>query len=164
MRNLIIGNVVNRQRVFAAGTLLALMLASGNLNKASAQGSATWAIAQAQQAVRQQINEQEGTRAQTVQFNRDAQTEFRANAAVRVSGTGTFAGNNDSRNNADRWREFSYEATVTNRGRNRGNNVSDVRYDWRGGWSDNGRDNNRGGDGNDRGQNIYCASDDGRRF
>jgi hypothetical protein len=165
MRNIGVCNLVNRSILFAVGTLLALILASGNLSKVSAQGSGAWAITQAQQAVRQQISNQEGGRAQTIRFNSDAQTEAGANAAVRVSGTGTFSGNNDSLNNKGRWREFSYEATVANRGRYRGNNsnVSGVRYDWKGGWPGNGRDNDDRGGGGYRAQSIYCASDDGRR-
>ncbi len=167
MNNIGVRNVVNRNILFAAFTLLAVMLASGSMSLVSAQGSGEWAIAQAQRAVRQQITTQEGGRGPTVFFNSDAQTEARMNAAVRVSGTGTFANNNDSRyndprNNNARSRAFSYEALVNSRNRNNNNNVSGIKYDWRGGWSGNDRDNNGGG-GDYRGQSIYCASDDGRR-
>jgi hypothetical protein len=163
MRNIGAYNLANCSPLLAAGPLLALLLSSGNPSQVSAQGSKAWTIAQAQQAVRQQIANQEGGRAQIVRFNSDAQTEARSNAAVRVSGTGVFSANNGSRNDTSRWREFSYEAIVLNRSRNRGNNssVSGVRYDWRGGWSSSNDNNNSRG--NYRSQNIYCASDDGRR-
>jgi hypothetical protein len=163
MRNIGVYNLANRSLLLAAGALLALLISSGNPSQVSAQGSEAWAIARAQQAVRQQIANQEGGRAQIVRFNSDAQTEARPNAAVRVSGTGAFSANNGSRNDPSRWREFSYEAIVLDRSRNRGNNssVSGVRYDWRGGWSSSNDNNNSRG--NYRSQSIYCASDDGRR-
>jgi hypothetical protein len=164
MKDIGVRTWVIRNLLLAACTVLL----SGSLRPVVAQGSGDWAIAQAQRAVRQQITNREGGRGSTVSFNNDAQTEARANAAIRVSGTGTFSNNNDARNNAarnnqGRGREFSYEAFVNNRNRNSNySNVSGVRYDWRGGWWGNGRDNNdRGGD--YRGQSIYCASDDGRR-
>ncbi len=153
---------------FTSFALLAVMLAGDNLRIASAQSSGDWAIAQAQRAVRQQIINQEGGQGASVTFNRNAQTEPRSNGAVRVSGTGAFANNsryNNSRNNNGRTREFTYEATVSNRNRNRSrnqsyNNVSDIRYDWGSGWPNNNSNNN---DYNYRNQSIYCASDDGRR-
>lgn len=160
--NIGVFNLMNRSRLFAACAFL--ILTSGSLNQASAQGSGAWAVAQAQQAVRQQINAQEPGRSQMVRFNSDAQTESRSNMTVRVSGTGTFSGDNNSRNAAGRSRDFSYEAIVSNRGRNRNStgNVSDVRYDWTGGWPGDRRDNYDRGE-NSRTQSIYCASDDGRR-
>ncbi len=166
--NIEVGNSANRRLLYAACTVLALLLASGNLSKVSAQGSGAWAIAQAQHAVRQQITNQEGGRTPTVSFNNDTQTESRTNSGVRVSGTGTFSNNsnaryNNGRNNDARPRDFSYQATVNNRNRNNSyNNVSDIRYDWRGDRSGNERDNNDRGGGY-RSQSIYCASDDGRR-
>jgi hypothetical protein len=181
--NIEIGNAAQHRILYAVGTVFALLLASGNLSKVSAQGSGAWAIAQAQRAVRQQIINQEsqqesrqdgrqdgrreGWGGSTVTFNRDTQTESISNSGVRVSGTGTFSINNNARygngrNNAARSREFSYEATVNNRNRNNSySNVSDIRYELRGRWPGSDRDNNeRGGD---RTQSIYCASDDGRR-
>ena len=153
------------RNIIAVLSLLAVTLACGSLSTVSAQN----AIAQAQRAVEQQITRQEGGRGAAVSFNNDAQTESRTNAAVRVSGTGVFSSNNDSRynnsrnnnarNSGARSREFIYEALVNSRSRNRNySNVSGIRYDWRGGWSGNG-----GYDSDDRVQNIYCASDDGRR-
>lgn len=167
MNNIGVFNLKNGNRLFAACALL--ILTSGNLSQVSAQSSGAWAVARAQQAVRQQINTQETGRSQTIRFNNDAQTESRSNMTVRVSGTGTFLNDNNSRNNsrnaAGRSRDFSYEAIVSNRGRNRnsGGNVSDVRYDWTGGWPNDRRDNNDRGENGYRAQNIYCASDDGRR-
>ncbi len=144
--------------------LLTLILASGSLNSALAQGWGDRAIDQAQRVVREQITRREGGRNPTVIFNSDAQTEFISNRGVRVRGTGAFSYNNDPRYNNDRRynngqsRNFSYEAIVNNRNRNSNGNVSGVRYDWRGGWS--GNDSGDGGYGR---QSIYCASDDGRR-
>ena len=93
--------------LFAVPTLLAVMLAGDNLSMVSAQGSDSWAIAQAQRAVRQQVTNQEGGRGSTVTFNSNTQTELRSNGAVRVSGTGAFANNNNSRNNNARSRDFT---------------------------------------------------------
>ena len=163
MKNIEVSTLVNRNTFFAAFALLALILASGSLSSASAQGSGDRAVDQAQQAVRGQITSREGGRNPTVIFNGDAQTEFIWNRGLRVRGTGAFSHNNDSRyansrNNDGQSRNFSYEAIVNNRNRNRNGNVSGIRYDWRGGWSGNG-----GGDGGYGRQSIYCASDDGRR-
>jgi hypothetical protein len=153
---------VSRNTFFAAFILLAVIVASGGLNSVLAQRWGGRAIEEAQQAVREQIINQEGGRDRreggrdpTVLFNSDASTEFRSNAEVRVRGTGAFSQNNDwgnRGNNDGRSRAFSYEAIVNNRNRN----VSGVKYNWRGGWSGN-------GGGNYGGQRIYCASDDGRR-
>lgn len=155
MKDIGIGNLANRGMLIAACTMLATTLTIGNLSTVSAQGSGTWAIAQAQEAVRQQINNQdrgqERGRYETVRFNRDVQTEVTSNSSVRVSGTGT-SGNNRGNNNAGRNREFTYEALVSNRGRNRGGTtrVSEVRYDWREWGGDNrGRDNRGRGNDND---------------
>jgi hypothetical protein len=156
--------LVNRNTFFAAFALLALILASGSLSSALAQGWGDRAIDQAQRVVREQITRREGGRNPTVVFNSDAQTEFISNRGVRVRGTGAFSRNNDPRYNNDlrynneQSRNFSYEAIVNNRNRNSNGNVSGVRYDWRGGWS--GNDSGDGGYGR---QSIYCASDDGRR-
>jgi hypothetical protein len=134
--------------------LLVLILASGSLRSALAQGWGDWAIDQAQRVVREQITRREGGRNPTVVFNSDAQTEFISNRGVRVRGTGAFSRNNDPRYNNGQSRNFSYEAIVNNRNRNSNGNVSVVRYDWRGGWS--GNDSGDGGYGR---QSIYCASD-----
>ncbi|NOT59792.1 MAG: DUF3011 domain-containing protein [Acidobacteria bacterium] len=147
------------KKIITVFSLLALTLASDSLSQVSARS----AIAQAQRAVREQITNQEGGRGGTVSFNRDAQSEARTNSVMRVSGTGVFSNNNNSRNNNSRnnelrTREFTYEALVNNRSRNRNySNVSEIRYDWRGGWS-----GNNGDYGNNR-ESVYCASDDGRR-
>ncbi len=170
MKNIEVSTLVKRNTFFAAFTLLALILASGSLSSALAQGSGDRAINQAQRAVRERITSREGGLNPTVVFNSDAKTEFIWNRGVRVRGTGAFSRNNDPRyNNEPRYnygesRNFSYEAIVNNRNRDRDsdNNVSGVRYGWRGGWYGNGRDNDRYGDGGYRAQSIYCASDDGR--
>ncbi len=164
MKNIEVSTLANRNTFFAAFALLTLILASGSLNSALAQGWGDRAIDQAQRVVREQITRREGGRNPTVIFNSDAQTEFISNRGVRVRGTGAFSYNNDPRYNNDRRynngqsRNFSYEAIVNNRNRNSNGNVSGVRYDWRGGWS--GNDSGDGGYGR---QSIYCASDDGRR-
>lgn len=152
MKYIGVSRSVSRNTIFAAFALLAVIVASGSSNRILAQRSGERAIDQAQQAVRQQIINQVGGRDPTVLFNRDAATDIRSNAQVRVRGTGALSQNNDSGNNNGRSRTFSYEAIVNNRNRN----VSGVKYDWRGGWSGN-------GGGNYGGQQIYCASDDGRR-
>jgi len=164
MKNIEVSTLANRNTFFAAFALLTLILASGSLSSALAQGWGDRAIDQAQRVVREQITRREGGRNPTVIFNSDAQTEFISNRGVRVRGTGAFSYNNDPRYNNDRRynngqsRNFSYEAIVNNRNRNSNGNVSGVRYDWRGGWS--GNDSGDGGYGR---QSIYCASDDGRR-
>src|SRR4030095_3085621 len=165
MKNIEVSALVNRNTLFAAFALLALILASGRLRSAVAQGSGDQSIDQAQRAVREQITSREGGRNPTVIFNSDAQTEFIWNRGVRVRGTGAFSRNNDSRyansrNNDGQSRNFSYEAIVNNRYRNRNSNgnVSGIRYDWRGGWSGNG-----GGDGGYGRERLYRASADGRR-
>src|SRR6266545_1591637 len=166
MKNIEVSALVNRNTIFAAFALLALILASGGLSSVLAQGWGDRVIDQAQRAVREQITSREGGRNPTVVFNSDAQTEFIWNRGVRVRGTGAFSRNNVSRyNNDPRYnngesRNFSYEAIVNNRNRSRNSNgnVSGVRYDWRGDWS--GNDSGYGGYGR---QSIYCASDDGRR-
>src|SRR5947209_7442699 len=166
MKNIEVSTLVNRNTFFAAFTLLALILASGSLSSALAQGSGDWAIDQAQRAVREQITSREDGRNPAVVFNSDAKTEFIWNRGVRVRGTGAFSRNNDPHYNNDRRynngesRNFSYEAIVNNRNRDRDsdNKVSGIRYDWRGGWS-----GNDSGDGGNRAKSIYCASDDGRR-
>ncbi|HEV2664218.1 MAG TPA: RICIN domain-containing protein [Blastocatellia bacterium] len=171
MKNIEVSTLVKRNTFFAAFTLLALILASGSLSRALAQGSGDRAIDQAQRAVRERITSREGGRNPTVVFNSDTKTEFIWNRGVRIRGTGTFSRNNDPRyNNDQRYnygesRNFSYEAIVNNRNRDRysDNKVSGIRYDWRDGWYGNGRDNDRYGDGDYRAQSIYCASDDGRR-
>lgn len=164
MKNIGVSTLVNRNTFFAAFTLLTVILASGSLSRALAQGSGDRAIDHAQRAVREQITSREGGRNPIVLFNSDAQTEFISNTGVRVRGTGAFSRNNDSRYNNDpryndgQSRNFSYEAMVNNRNRNSNSSVSGIRYDWRSGWSGNG-----GGDGGYGRQSIYCASDDGRR-
>jgi hypothetical protein len=171
MNNIEVSTLVNRNTFFAAFTLLTVILASGGLSSALAQGSGDRAIDQAQQAVRERITSREGGRNPAVVFNSDAKTEFIWNRGVRIRGTGAFSRNNyprynnDPRYNYGESRNFSYEAIVNNRNLDRysDNNVSGIRYDWQGGWSGNGRDNDRNGDGGYRAQSIYCASDDGRR-
>ena len=143
IKNMRMCDLVNCRMPFGAGALFALVLACGSLTTVSAQGSGSWAITQAQEAVRQRINNRERGNNQAIRFNRDTQTEVRSSTVVHVSGTGTFSDNSGSSNNAGRRREFSYEALVSNRNRNRGRaDVSDVRYDLRDEWSGNGRDNN----------------------
>jgi Protein of unknown function (DUF3011) len=159
MKYIGISRSVSRNTFFAAFSLLAVIVASDSPDKVLAQRWGGRAIDDAQRAVREQIINQEGMRDHregvrdpTVLFNRDASTEFRSNAEIRVRGTGVFSQNNDYGDNDGRSRAFSYEAVVNNRNRN----VSSVRYNWRGGWSG-------GAGGNYGGQRIYCASDDGRR-
>ena len=155
MKSIEVSTMVNRNSFFAVFTMLTVILASGNLSSALAQGSGDRAIDQAQRAVRERITSREDGRNTAVVFNSDVQTEFIWNRGVRVRGTGAFSRNNDPRyNNGPRYnygesRNFSYEAIVNNRNRDRDidNNVSGVRYDWRGGWYGNGRDNDRYGDG-----------------
>ena len=143
IKNMRMCDLVTCRMLFGACTLFALVLACGSLTTVSAQGSGSWAITQAQEAVRQRINNRERGNNQAIRFNRDTQTEVRSSTVVHVSGTGTFSDNSGSYNNAGRRREFSYEALVSNRNRNRGRaDVSDVRYDLRDAWSGNGRDNN----------------------
>ncbi len=171
MKNIRVSNLANRTGLIAALALLTAILAGGSLSQVLAQDSDDRAINQAQRAVREQIINREGGRGQTVLFNRDATTEFKSNNEIRVRGTGTLSNNssnndprnNNARNNDGRSRGFSFEAIVNNRYRNNTNNVSGIRYDWRGDWSGDGRDNDRRGDRDNRVQNIYCASDDGRR-
>lgn len=158
----------NRTGLLATFALLAVMLTGIGQNGVLAQQN--WevrAINQAQQAVRNQIISREAGRGQTVRFNNDTRTESISNSQILVRGTGSFSNNsntrnNSARNNYERSRDFSYEATVNNRNRNRNrnNNVSDIRYDWQGDWFSDGRNNDNG---NYRVQNIYCASDDERR-
>jgi hypothetical protein len=163
VRIYILGNCVRLIEAFSLLAVVIVTCASGGPNRVLAQDSGDRAVNQAQRAVRQQILNREGGRGQTVLFNNDAQTEVRSNTEVRVYGTGTVSGANDSRNNNGRTREFSYEAIVGNRYRNNINNVSGIRYDWRGGLPANGRDSGRGDEGAYRAQSIYCASDDGKR-
>ena len=164
MKNIEVSTLVNRNTFFAAFTLLTVILASGSLSSALAQGPGDRAIDQVQRAVRERITSREDGRNTAVVFNSDAKTEFIWNRGVRVRGTGAFSRNNELRyNNDTRYnygesRNFSYEAIVNNRNRNRNGNVSGVRYDWRGGWS--GNDSRDGGYGR---QSVYCASDDGVR-
>jgi hypothetical protein len=166
---------VNCKRVFTVFTLLAGMLVSGSLTGVIAQGPENRAIDQAQGAVRRQILSQEGRRDNqnarrnpTVRFNDDAQSIAKSRNEVRVRGTGTFLLGSDSRNNNSRYddtqsnnrnndersRNFSYEATVNSR--NRSGNVSAIRYDWNSDWSGN-ENNNRGG--NDRRDNNRGGND-----
>jgi hypothetical protein len=157
-------NIVVQKMVLSAFALLAVVLAGGVGSTVLAQGSGDRAIDQAQRAVRQRIISQEGGRNVSVLFNTDAQTDLRSRNEVRVSGTGSFSRNNDSRysnsrdndpryndsrNNRGASRDFSYEAIVN---RNRYGSVSGVRYDLRGDRSDDGRWNN--GRGNSDGRNT----------
>lgn len=158
--------LVNRARLFGIIGLLTLCLAGSGARLALAQGAEERVIAQAQQAIRERIAGREGGRDPRILFNDDAITESRSRTEILVRGTGTFSRKSDFRNNNTRdngWggREFTYEAIVNNRNRNR--TVSGIRYDWRGAWSGDGRANDRGGEDDYRAQNIYCASDDGRR-
>lgn len=165
MRNYEVSNTVRRRMLFASCTVLAVILTSLSASNVSAQNSGTWAINQAQQAVRRQIvNERaqergqypadQGRNAATVQFNNDVRTEARSNSALLVTGTGSASTNNGyNNNNNDRSRSFSYEALVNrNRYGNNSNNVSNVRYDWKDRGDNRGRENNdhpgRGGYGN----------------
>jgi hypothetical protein len=118
----------NRRVWFAAMTVLAGVIASGSL--VVAQGSTDRAIDQAQRAVQERIASQQGGRDLTVQFARDAQTEFPSNAQVRVRGTGNVVRATDGR-----LRPFSYEAVVNTRS----NKVIRTQYDWRGEWYSSGR-------------------------
>jgi hypothetical protein len=168
MKTIRIRPIVNRNAGLATFALLAVILTSGHLSSALAQGSQSQAIEQAQQAVKQQIISQEGSRDSrqggrnmTVLFNNDAQSISRSRAEVQVRGTGTLSRGNDSRydnsrNNDGRARDFSYEAIVNTRTRYR--NVSGIRYDWSGG--NNARDHNDR-DHNDRGNNDRDNNDRG---
>lgn len=159
MKDIGVCNPVTRRVLVATCILLAVTLANGRASNVSAQGSGNWVVAQAQQAVRQQINIQErsqnrgqyNNRTAAIRFNNDVQTEARSNYGILVRGTGTSSTNNSSYNrNNDRRREFVYEALVSSRGRNRNgdSNVSGVRYNWRDGVGDNrGRDNDNPRDG-----------------
>lgn len=145
MKTMGIRAIVNRNTVLAAFALLAIILVSGYLSGAQAQGLQSQAIEQAQQAVKQQIISQEGRsdsrqrgRNLTVLFNNDAQSVSRSGAEVQVRGTGTLSRSDDSQYNGGRARDFSYEALVNTRSRFR--NVSGIRYDWSGGNHD--RDHN----------------------
>ena len=131
MKNMEVRTRLKRSRLFAAFTLLVVILTSGSLNQGLAQDSRDGAIGQVQQAVRERITSQEGGRDLLVRYNNDAQTEFKSNAQVRVRGTGDF-----SRNNEGKSRSFSYEAVINNRNRR----VSDIKYDWRGNWDNSGGD------------------------
>jgi ricin-type beta-trefoil lectin protein len=148
MKNIVVCALMSRNTFLTAFTLLAVILASGNLSTVLAQDSDDRAIGQAQRAVRQRIISQEGGRNLTVLFNTDAQANFKSRSEIRVRGTGTFSRNNDSRysdsrNNGGRSRDFSYEATVNNRSRY--GSVSGIKYDLRGDRSDNrGWNNGRG--------------------
>jgi len=157
MRNNKVSNTATRWIIPASCILLGVILTSLSSANVSAQNSGTWAINQAQQAVRRQIvNERTQERGQypanqgrndaTVQFNNDVRTEARSNSTLLVRGTGSSSSNNgyNNNNNYDRRRAFSYEALVTNRNRNgnNSNNVSNVRYDWRDGGDNRGRGNN----------------------
>ena len=112
----------------AAMTVLAAVIASSSL--VLAQGSTDRAIDQAQRAVQERITNQQGGQDLTVQFARDARTEFPSNAQVRVRGTG-----NVMRGTDGRLRPFSYDAVVNTRS----NKVIKIQYDWRGEWSSGGR-------------------------
>jgi len=164
-------NNVARRLVLSAFALLAFIAVGGSLTTVRAQAYGNRAIDAAQRAVRQRIVSQEGGRNVVVVFNTDAQTDSRSRTEVRVSGTGSFSRNTDSRyanprdndqqydnsrNNGGRSRDFSYEAIVNN---SRYGSVSGVRYDLRSNWfgdrrdnngrdnthDNTGRDNNRGG-------------------
>jgi hypothetical protein len=68
MKNIEVSTLVNRNTFFAAFALLSLILASGNLSSALAQGSGERAIDQAQRVVREQITRREGGRNPAVVF------------------------------------------------------------------------------------------------
>ncbi|HVH28411.1 MAG TPA: hypothetical protein VM818_16715 [Vicinamibacterales bacterium] len=119
---------IHRGVWFAAVTVLAGLLASSSL--VAAQGSTDRAIDQAQRAVQERIISQQGGRDLTVQYARDAQTEFPSNAQVLVRGTGTVTRATDGR-----LRPFSYEAVVNTRS----NRVIKTQYSWRGEWYSSGR-------------------------
>lgn len=171
MKNVGLYTLANRIGLLPAFALIAAILlgsTSGRLSQALAQDSGDRAVSQAQRAVRDQIINREGGRGQTVSFNNDATSEFRSNTEVLIRGTGNMSRSNDTRNNGvgnnnSRSRGFTYEAIVNNRYRNNTSNVSGIKYDWRNGWSGDGRDNDNNRNGDNRAQNIYCASDDGRR-
>ena len=147
-------NILLRKTFTARIALIAVFLLGG-LTSVLAQGRDNRAIDQAQRAVQTRIESQEGGRNLTVLFNGDAKTDSKSRTEIRVRGTGSFSRvdesreanlhlndrrNNDSRNNAGRSRDFSYEAIVNNRSRY--GSVSGVRYDLRKGWSGDGRENN----------------------
>ena len=113
---------MHRRILLAAVTVLAVA-AGGSLGLA--QGSEERAIDQAQRAVSQRIVSQDGDRDVTVQFGRDARTEYPSNTDIRVRGTGTVTRTADGTS-----RPFSYEAVVNTRN----STVSAIRYDWRGEW------------------------------
>ena len=119
---------IPRRVWFAAATVLAGVIASGSL--VVAQGSTDRAIDQAQRAVQERITSQQGGGNLTVQFARDAQTEFPSSAQVLVRGTGSVTRATDGR-----LRPFSYEAVVNTRS----NRVIRTQYAWRGEWYSSGR-------------------------
>jgi Ricin-type beta-trefoil lectin domain len=97
--------------------LLALILASGSLSSALAQGSGDRAIDQAQRAVRERITSREGGRNPTVVFNSDTKTEFIWNRGVRIRGTGAFGRGNESSHGSDARPDgrVSYSGPIMNR-------------------------------------------------
>ena len=119
---------MDRRILLAAVTVLVGVIAGGSLSLA--QGSEDRAIDQAQRAVSQRIASQDGDRDVTVEFGRDARTEFASNTDIRVRGTGTVTRSADATS-----RPFSYEAVVNTRN----GTVSTIRYDWRGNWYSSGR-------------------------
>ena len=78
---------IHRRAWSVAVAVLAGVIASGSL--VVAQGSTDRAIDQAQRAVQERITSLQGGRDLTVQFARDARTDFPSNAQVRVRGTGS---------------------------------------------------------------------------
>ena len=128
MKRIEMSTSIHRRLWFAAVTVLAGVIASGSL--VLAQGSTDRAIDLAQRAVQERITSQQGGRDLTVQFARDARTEFPSNAQVRVRGTGNVVRATDGR-----LRPFSYDAVVNTRS----DRVIRAQYDWRGEWYSSGR-------------------------
>lgn len=167
--------MANRKLMPALFTLLAVLLVGSSFSSVMAQGfdrtieQAQGAVRQRIISQESRRDNQTARRSPTVRFNNDAQTSARSRNEVIVRGTGMYLLNNNwryndprnnnqrnddqrndeqrntYRNNGERARNFTYEATVSNR--NRYGNVTRIRYDWRGDWSNydnnNGRDNDR---------------------
>jgi hypothetical protein len=108
-------------RCALVNTALAIVIGSGSL--VVAQSARTWAVDQAQRAVREQMTSDDGDIA--LRFNNDARTDSSSNNRSRVRGSGTAVRDCDGKS-----RPFVYDAVVNART----SNVSDVHHDWRGDW------------------------------
>jgi hypothetical protein len=122
--------------------LLTIILTGANLINVDAQGRDPQgrydrnSINQAQQAVRNRIiRDIGGGTTPSINFNRDANSQYISNNETRVTGTGSYY-RGGRRGNP---RNFTYEATVRRNGR-----VTDIRYTWDGDFNDGGNWDNGG--------------------